>query len=213
MADDGLKLILLRNAFYRDNYRRAVIALLLMLAINIVLGITIFYRWTHPPEPQYFAATADGRIILLHAMNDPSVTDDFVLQWATNAVEKAFSLDYIHWRAQLQDASENFTPDGWKWFLTSLKNSNNLKTLTDLSMVSNATITGAPQVVEKAVVDGHYAWKIVMPMLVTFTSTGHTINMPMQVTLIVLRMPVQDYPQQVAINNFLAQTINPAAFS
>lgn len=210
---EGLKLVMLRNAFYRDNYRRAIMALLFVLVIDCVLGFMIFYKWTHPPQPEYFATTADGRIIMLHPLSDPVLPDDFVLQWATNAVRKAFSLDYVHWREQLQDASNNFTPDGWKWFLGSLKSTNNLKTLVDLKMVSNATVTGAPTVDRKEVVGGHFAWNIKMPLLVTYTSEGHNISMPMEVTLIVVRMPTQDYPQRIAINNFLAQTVNPNALS
>ncbi len=209
--NEGLKLIILRNAFYRDNYRRALIAALLVFVFNCVLVGLIFYQWENPPPPEYFATTADGRIIMLHPLSDPVLPDDFVLQWATNSVHKAFSLDYVHWREQLQDASNNFTPDGWKWFLNSLKSTNNLKTLTDLKMVSDATVTGSPQVQEKAVIDGHFAWKITMPILVAYTSEGHNINMPMNVTLIVIRMPVQDYPQRIAINNFLAQTISTNA--
>ena len=208
---EGLKLIILRNAFYRDNYRRAVFALLLVFIINCVLVGLIVDEWTHPTPPEYFATTADGRIIMLHPLSDPVLPDDFVLQWTADAVHKAFSLDYVHWREQLQEASNNFTPDGWKWFLNSLKSTNNLKTLTDLQMVSNATVTGTPEVQEKEVIDGHFAWKITMPLLVTYTSAGHTINMPISVTLIVVRMPEQNYPQRVAINNFLAQTINPSA--
>jgi len=211
MTKDGLKLIILRNAFYRDNYRRAVVALLLVLGINCILAFTIFYKWTNPPPPQYFATTADGRIIGLHQLSDPVVPDDFVVQWVANAVREAFSLDYMHWRNQLQEASNNFTPDGWKYFLSSLKSSNNLKTLTNLKMVSNATVTSAPQVVQKEIVGGHFAWKVQMSLLVTYEGGGHRINMPINVTLIVIRMPVQYYPQRIAINNFLAETINPDA--
>lgn len=209
MADEGLKLIILRNAFYRDSYRRVVIALFVVLGINCILGFMIFYKWTNPPTPQYFATTADGRIIMLHKLTDPVVTDDFIVQWATNAVRGAFSLDYIHWREQLEQAANNFTPEGWKYFLNSLRNSNNLKTLTSLKMVSNVTVTAAPQVVEKEIVGGHFAWKVEMPLLITYESAEHTIHMPVNVTLIVIRMPVQNYPQRVAINNFLAGSINP----
>lgn len=211
MTKEGLKLIILRNAFYRDSYRRAILALLLVIGINCILTFMIFYKWTNPPPPQYFATTADGRIIVLHKLSDPVVPDDFVVQWVTNAVNQAFSLDYMHWRNQLQQASNNFTPDGWKYFLSSLKSSNNLKTLTNLKMVSNATVTAAPQIVQKEIVGGHFAWKIQMPLLVTYQGSGHIINMPVNVTLIVIRMPVQYYPQRIAINNFLAETINPNA--
>ncbi len=210
---EGLKLIILRNAFYRDNYRRAIFVLLIILLINCVLVGLIVYKWSHPPQPEYFATTPDGRIIMLHPLSDPVVPDDFVLQWTTNAVQQAFSLDYIHWREQLQTASNNFTTDGWKWFLNSLKSTNNLKTLIDLQLVSSATVTGSPQVVEKEVIGGHFAWKITMPLLVTYQGAGHNINMPMNVTLIVVRMPTKDYPQRIAINNFLAQTISPNALA
>ena len=202
-SSGALELILLRNAFYRDNYRRAIVALLLLIVVNCILAGAIFYKIMSPPKPQYFAATADGRMINWHPLSDPVVKDDFVLQWAANATRRAFSLDYIHWRHQLQEASNDFTPQGWKNFLQALKKSNNLKTLTTLKMVSNAVITGAPRIVEKEVINGVYAWKIQMPILVTYQNAGKSIPMPIKVTLIVLRVPVQHDPDRIAINNFL----------
>lgn len=199
----GLELVMLRNMFYRDSYRRALMALLLLIAVNVVLaGVVVFLEFT-PPKPQYFPTTADGRIIHWHPLNDPVVTDNFVLQWAANAVRQAFSLDFIHWRSQLQTASGDFTPSGWKYFLQSLKSSNNLTTLTQLKMVSNATITGAPQLLEKEVISGVFAWKIKVPILVTYTNAARTIPLPLMVTLIVLRVPVQQSAARIAINNFL----------
>lgn len=199
----GLETILLRNAFYRDNYKRAVLVTLLLFAVNCVLLWGIFYKMTHPPKPQYFAATADGRILNTHPLSDPVVTDNFVVQWTAKQVRAAFSQDYLHWREQLQDVSGSFTPDGWRYFLESMKKSNNLNTLVSKKMVANAEITSAPEIVQKAIVSGHFAWKIKMPILVTYTNGRDTIPLPLDVTVIVLRVPVQDYPQRIAINNFL----------
>lgn len=199
----ALELIILRNAFYRDNYRRAFIALILVVLVNCGLLGTIIFKVMNPPKPQYFAITDDGRMINWHPLSDPVVTDDFVLQWATTAVRKSFSLDHIHWRQQLEDASPYFTPQGWRFFLQSLKKSNNLDTLTSLKMVSDAVVSGAPQIVEKAVLDGVYAWKIQMPVLVTYSNIAKSIPMPMMVTLIVLRVPVEQSAYRIAINNFL----------
>ena len=199
----GLELVLLRNAFYRDHYHRALLAFLLLLLINVLLISGIVYKITHPQPPQYFATTAEGRMINIHPLSDPVVTDSYVLQWTANAVRSAFSQDYLHWREQLQQVSDNFTPSGWRYFLNSMQKSNNLKTLISLKMVSNAEITGAPSIQEKEVVGDHYAWKIDIPIVVTYNNAQRTITVPMDVTLIVLRMPVQDYPQRIAINNFL----------
>ncbi len=203
--EQGVAIIMTRNAFYRDAYRRVVFVLLVLFLVNCGLGAAIFYKYFNPPQPQYFATTAEGRMINIHPLTDPVVTDSYVLQWAANAVRASFSEDYIHWRKQLQDASANFTPDGWTYFLAAMKSSNNLDTLLNLKMVSDAQLTSAPQVEEKMVISGHYTWKIKMPLLITYTNGVQTINMPWDVTVIVVRMPVQDYPQRIAINNFLPE--------
>ena len=201
----GLELVMLRNAFYRDAYRRIVVLAIMLFVINCALGTAIILKYLNPPEPQYFATTAEGRIINIHKLTDPVVSDSYVLQWASNAVRQAFSSDYIHWRKQLQDASSNFTPDGWRYFLSALKSSNNLNTLVNMKMVSGAELTSAPQITQKMVVNGHYVWKLQMPLLITYTDGKQNINMPWNVTVIVARMPVKDYPQRIAINNFLPE--------
>src|SRR3989338_5668864 len=200
--DDALSTVLIRNEFYRDNYRRAVLALLLILIINFALAVSIIYEWTHPPQPQYFAATPDGRIINIHPLSDPVVTESFILQWAADAVRKVYSLDFVHWQDQLQEASNSFTPDGWNWFLQQLKASNNLNTIQQFHMVSTATITGAPQIVAQAVISGHYAWKVSLPVLITYTNGDRNIYQTAEITLLIIRMPVWQVPDRIAINNF-----------
>ena len=201
----GLVAVVSRNDFYRDAYRRVVVALTLLFFIDCGLALAIVFKYFNPPEPQYFATTPEGVIIQIHSLSDPTVTDSYVTQWAANAVMLAFSTDYVHWQQQLQAASANFTPDGWRNFLSALKSSNNLDTLTNLKMVSSAQLTEAPQITARTVVDGRYAWKIQMPLLITYTDGKQDINMTWNVTLIVVRMPVSDYPQRIAINNFLPE--------
>lgn len=202
----GLTLVLSRNAFYRDAYRRVVFALITLFLINVGLLATVLIKLFNPPQPQYFATTADGRVINTHKLTDPVVSDAFVTQWVANSVRRAFSVDFVHWRKQLQDASVNFTPEGWRYFLDALKKSNNLNTLQDMKLVSSATIVSAPQITAKMVVGKQYAWKVELPLLITYTDGKKTtINMPMKVSVIVVRVPVKDYPQRIAINNFLPQ--------
>lgn len=211
MADDadkkiereGLTLVLMRNAFYRDNYRRAVFALIVVFFINALLLGSIIYRYLNPLQPQYFATNSQYQLIKWRPLSDADVTDNFVLQWVSDAVRESFSLDFIHWRAQLQRASANFTVSGWHWFLNAFKQSGDLDTLVKLSMVSNAEVTGAPVILFKGVLDNRYVWKIEVPMMITYTNVNKTIRQPLKVTLIVERVPVQDNPNRIAINQFL----------
>lgn len=203
MKEDGLTLVLLRNAFYRDGYRWAVSALLLIVAINCGLAGLLFYQIKNPPAPQYFPITPDGRMINNYRLDDPVFSDDHILQWTADAVRQSFSLDFMHWSSQLQAASTKFSPEGWRFFLQAFKKSNNLETLTQLKMVSNAEITGAPRLLQKAVLGGHFVWKVQLPILVTFTNASQVIPVPMEVTVIVVRVPVEENPERIAINNFL----------
>ena len=204
----GLSLVLERNLFYTDNFRKINLIILLLLVVNLVLSVAIVYKYTHPAPPKYFATTADGRIIQTKPLTDPVVTDSFVMQWASDQVRQAFSLDYMHWRQQLEVAQNSFTPSGWKYFVDSLKKSNNLTTLTDLKMVSNAEIVGAPEISRSQVLDGHYVWDIKFSLLVTYSNINKSIPMPMDINLIVMRMPVNEYDQGIAINNFLPIVTN-----
>ncbi len=203
LNQQGLTLVLLRNAFYRDNYYRAALALTIVFFINILLLATIVYRYTHPPEPQYFATNSKYQIIKYHPLSDPMVSNNYVLQWVSKAVRDSFSLDFMHWRSQLQTASNNFTTSGWHWFTQALNQSNNLTSLVKLKMVSNATVTGAPVMQYQGVLDGRYIWKIEMPILISYTNLNKTIPVPLKVTLIVVRVSVQDNPNGIEINQFL----------
>jgi intracellular multiplication protein IcmL len=202
---EGVTLVLLRNAFYRDNYHRAVFALYIVFFINVLLLGTIVYRYVTPPKPEYFATNSSYQLIRYHPLSDPVVDNNYVLQWVTNAVRKSFSLDFIHWRDQLQAASNNFTDAGWNFFLQAYKQSGDLQTLVKLNMVANATVTGAPVIQYQNVLDGRYVWKVELPVMITYTNTEKTIRQPLKVTVIVVRVPVQDNPDRIAINEFLPQ--------
>lgn len=200
---EGLTLVLMRNAFYRDNYKRAVLVVLFVMIVDVVLAAAVVYHYINPPKPQYFAMNAQYQIIKWHPLSDPVVDNNFVTQWVSQSVQQAFSLDFVHWRDQLQTASYNFTTDGWHWFINAFTTSGNLDTLVKLQMVSNATVTGAPEVLKQAVLDGRYVWEVSLPILVTYVNTERTIPLPMKVTLIVERVSPQDNPAGIAINQFL----------
>lgn len=200
---EGLTLILMRNAFYRDNYKRAIFAAIIMLFIDAILLFAIVDHAINPPEPQYFATNASYQLIKWHPLSDPVVDDNYVLQWVANSVQQAFSLDYIHWRGQLQEASNNFTPSGWHWFLQAFQKSGDLESLVKLKMVSNVTVTGAPVILYQAVLNGRYVWKVELPIMITYASEKKVIRQPLKVIVIVVRMPVQENPSQIAINEFM----------
>jgi intracellular multiplication protein IcmL len=202
---DPIEVVVVRNAFYSDQHKSSFLMFMVVVLINLFLGLGILYVAGHPPAPQYFPATNDYKLIELHPLSDPTVSDKFVTQWASLAAQRAYNLDYVHWQSQMAESSADFTDSGWSDFLTSLKSSGNLRSLLDLHLVSIAKVTGSPQITAQMVVGGRYAWKITVPMEVIYKGDKE-ITQTMQLTLIVVRAPAANYPSRVAINNYIADT-------
>lgn len=204
MSDDALEIVRLRNNFYRDNYRRLVGILLFMILINLGLVFGIVYLLTHRPTPQYFATSADGRIIPLSPLSEPVVAPSELLQWVNQAVVAAYSYNFINYRKELQDAAQYFTPEGWKQYQDGLKASRNLETVVAKKLVATATPTGAPQITDQGILNGRYAWRIRMPFLVTYQNSNEQIQQPVTVTVLVVRTSTLDTPKGIAIAQFYA---------
>jgi intracellular multiplication protein IcmL len=204
MSDDALELVRMRNNFYRDNYRRAIAALLLMVLVNLLLVAGVIYQMVNRPHPQYFATTADGKLIQLSPLNDPMVSQEFLLQWANQAAVAAYTYDFVNYRQQLQKASEYFTPEGWKNFQDILKQSKNLNTVIDQKLTVNAVATGAPVITQRGILNGRFAWKVQIPLLVTYQNPNRVINQSVLVNMIITRVSVLDFPRGIAIAEYLA---------
>lgn len=205
MGDDAsLVIVKHRSDFYRDNYRRVISALLISIVVIAVLVSALVYIVTHPPSPQYFATTIQGRITPLVPLDEPNLPPSAVLQWANQAAIAAYTYNFVNYRAELQAASEFFTPDGWSSFLTALQNSNNLNTVISKKLVVSAVATGAPIVLDQGVIDGVYTWKIQMPLLVSYQSASQLAQQQIVVTLIVKRISTLNSARGIGIDSLVA---------
>jgi len=204
MADDAIELIKLRNNFYRDNYRRVLLALLLLIFLVVALVGIVYYQIANRPAPQYFATSTDGRITPIYPLSDPMVTPSELLQWASRTAVDAYNYNFVDYREAFQDMQNNFTPDGWKYFMQALQNSRTLETVLTKKLVVSAVATGTPIIQDQGVINGRYAWKVQMPMLVTFQSTSEKTQQPLIVTMVVTRVPTVNMPKGIAIASYVS---------
>ncbi len=59
----------LRSCFYRDNYRRLILLLLLTISLLCIFMLIIYYMYSHRPEPQYYATHIRGGIVRLQPVD------------------------------------------------------------------------------------------------------------------------------------------------
>src|SRR5579872_6794221 len=161
----ALELVVLRNNFYRDNYRRLMLVCLGLILLVAGLGYWAFYERVNQPLPKYFATTYDGKLISLVPLNQANLNDNQLLQWATEAAVASYTFNFVNFRKALQDVRIYFTKMGYQYFLKALKDSNNLDAVQNKKLVVSATPTGAPVILKKGIYNdgsplGVYGWTV-----------------------------------------------------
>ncbi|MEK6731860.1 MAG: type IVB secretion system apparatus protein IcmL/DotI [Pseudomonadota bacterium] len=204
MAYDALEEVKHRNEFYRDGYRKIVVALMLALLIIVGLVGAIFGILATRPTPTYFATTNDGRIISLVPLNQPNLSDQALLQWASNAVISIYSYSFVNYQKVFQDNEQYFTDAGWKAFLNSVKDSNSLSAVIKNKLIVSAVVTGAPVVTNRFLYNNNYTWKVQMPITVTMQGTGSPSTQNFMVTLTITRVSTLDSISGVGISQFVS---------
>ena len=206
MVDKAVELSYLRNNFYRDNYRRVLVALLVMVVTNIILALGAVYVIKNPPLPKYFATSDDGRITPLHPLSAPVLSVNALTEWATRAATASYTFDFVNFRKSLQEASQFFTGTGWNSFENALVSSNNLKLVISKKLVTTAVAQGAPVILKRGVLNGAYSWQVQLPMLVTYQSASMNVKQPLLVTMLIRRVDVGNNPAGIAIEQFIASS-------
>ncbi len=204
MADDALEVVNIRHHFQRDGHRLVLFALLASVILNAVLVGAFGYIVTHPPAPQYFATTINGRITPLIPLDQPNMPPSTLLQWSNAAATAAYTYNFVNFRQELQSASEFFTPEGWTEFTNALKSSTNLNAVIEKKLVVSAVATGAPVVLDQGVINGTYTWTVQMPMLVTYQSASQVARQNVIVKMVIQRISTLISSRGIGISSFVA---------
>src|SRR3989344_7109998 len=181
-----------RNYFYRNNYRRLLSLVLLLLLTSIGLSLFLGYLNYNVSPPKYYATTPNGQITSMHSLSEPLVTQDFVVQWAALAARTVYNLDFVNWQTQLQAAQIYFTPNGWAALMLGLNNSGMTNSLKNNKLQATAVVVKDPVILDREVINGRYTWQIQLPLLVTYVSASDTKKQLLVITLSIVRVSTLD---------------------
>lgn len=195
-SHDPLVLIFSRNAFYKRLHYLVLGAFAISLMMIALLVWILVYLLQNPNRPLYFATDDVSRLINVVPVNTPNMTTEDVMEWAIEAVEAAYSYDYINYRDQLQKAQKYFTNYGWRNYMGALSLSGNIRGLVSNKQIVTAQVIDKPKIVAEGMLGGAYAWKFDMPLLVTYStppydgSADAQFSNALNVTVIVQRQQV-----------------------
>lgn len=162
--------------WYKAQYERAMkLALTLgagLIASVAIIALLILTR----PTPQFFAATPDLRLAPLEPLSQPLLTEQGLLNWTTETVTQAVSIDFVEWREKLSRSREHFDEEAFKSFLDSLQKSGVLDLVRDKRLNVSASISRAPVITASGIVDGRATWRIEFPLVVSYESSQGVEN-------------------------------------
>ncbi|RNC78755.1 type IVB secretion system apparatus protein IcmL/DotI [Piscirickettsia salmonis] len=166
MADSALTQVKLRNDFYRDNFRRVSLILLISILINVALLAAFIVSLSSRPEPKYFATTSNGQLIKLHSLSFPVMNDSAVISWLSDIVPNINSLDFLNYRTQIREKRKYFTSYGWEQYLKAFQPI--VEKIRDNKYVARAVVSDVPVVIQKGNINGVYSWRLQVPMIITY---------------------------------------------
>jgi intracellular multiplication protein IcmL len=186
--------------WYSTQYRRAMkLALALVLTLLAAVAVIVFLVLTRP-TPRYFAATPDLRLAPLVPLDKPVLTQQGLLNWVSETITNAVSLDFLEWRGKLSRVRENFEDEAFKSFLSSLQSSGILDMIRDKRLSVSAVVTRAPVIIASGLVGGKATWKIEFPLVVSYESSqGVESTQHLMATVLVCRSSTVTSPRGVVI--------------
>lgn len=187
-------------AWYRAQYYRAVKLCFVLgggLAVSAgIIGVLLYAR----PAPRFFAATPDLRLAPLVPLDKPVLTQQGLLNWVSETITGAVSLDFLEWRETLTRTREHFDEDAYKSFLASLKSSGILEMIQDKRLSVSAVVTRAPVIIASGLIEGRATWKIEFPIVISYESSqGVESTQKLMATVLVRRASTVTTPRGVVI--------------
>ncbi|MCE3238573.1 MAG: hypothetical protein K0R24_1554 [Gammaproteobacteria bacterium] len=205
--DDAVVLTQLRNAFYKRKYYFALGIYVLCVVTIAALLTVLVYLIKNPTRPLYFLTDSVGRLVQDVPLTLPNMSTEAIEAWAVEAVETAYSYNFMNYRAQLQNAQKYFTEYGWRSYMSGLTASNNLLALKERHMIFIAKVADKPKLLNAGILGSAYAWKFQMPLLVNFLETPYnkpSFSNAYVVTVIVQRQKLLQSYKGLAIVQMIA---------
>lgn len=194
-----------RNEFYRDGFRKLLTTLIgvSFIAIGSVAANIIFM--TKDPVIQNFAVSEEGRIIPLVPMSDPYLGQASILAFAQRAATEPWNMDYVKYVQQLAAVKPLFTNRGYQSFLDAMQKSGNIDSMKSGEMIFYATAAMPPIIVSEGIHEGHYIWKMEVPVKLTMEGRKGKKTVDLLIRMIVTRVPLIENPKGVAVDLYLSQ--------
>lgn len=196
---------LARDALSRERHLLNLRVTLLIAGLLLISVLCNVYLGLRPIEYRYFVTDPSGRVTEIQAINRPIQSQEMVLNWATQSITKAYSMNFANYAQQLKDIEPNFNEAGWRGYQEALKTSGYLEKMLSNQYSTSAVPKSAPVVVAQGDLNGVWAWRLQIPIIVSYKSASVSQTQEITVDAVVVRRPETENPSGLAIAQIISQ--------
>lgn len=202
--ESPLEIIRNRNVFYQDGYRtmQKIVVMEAFVILALILMFLMLFAFSRPKD-RFFATTADGKLIKLSSLEEPLLKKPAILNFASEAATQVMTFGFHDYRARLQEASENFTTDGWESFLEALNQAKYIETITNGRQVISAVPVAPPVIVSEGVDKGIYKWMVEVPLAISIEAGSKIATKKILVRMVISRRSKVLYEKGLGIDQWV----------
>lgn len=190
---------------------RIFVAVCALFALSLLGNIYQLSIIDSGPKAVYIGLTSDGRVYELTELSEPAIDDPGLVDWVARTVPSIYRFDFSNYIEQLQTAGQKyFTEDGYRAFIAELgREKGILSVVKENRLVVRLIVSGVPSVVGKGrLPDGTYAWKIELPVSVSYLASSAEKTETGAVALTIVRSNAHRHAVNggIAIHSFVIKT-------
>lgn len=203
----GYAVVEQRNSFYRDGFRYVVGALLLVTFALFGSLLLNGFQWYSAKDVKrdYFTVDAEGRLTPIIPLNAPFKTREQILNWASEAVTSAYTMDAANYVQRGEEISRYFTTDGFNEYVQAMNTSGTIELIKKETLIATAVPLAVPSVINEGEVNGTYMWRVRVPIRVQYQTQGKGTTQNLMVTVVIQRLPTETTKYGVGISQFVSR--------
>lgn len=179
-----------------------------MLA-GIALAI-LFVSSKDIKPPKVFLTFPSGESRQVAPLVWPVQSGASIESWALDTVKKVYTFDFLHAEEQLAEARPFFTAEGWDSFTAAMESSDLMATV-EKNLLTVAVTPLKPPIIESTAGGGggEFAWRVIVPVMVSFTGDTPTQSKYMLMRVLVVRVPTTENPRGLGVQQLVSGIYSP----
>lgn len=194
-----------RSGYYRDKFRLAVGVTFFLALVNVALVILLFGLYLAQPRVPmdfYTSNLYNGDNTRIYPLDQAVVVPKKLIAWAQNSIVNSFDFNFVNYNDRFDNIRKYYTTKGWKEFNATLSKSGLLDNIISNKLFLSTITSSGAIILEDGIVNGHYAWRIRMPLVLVFKSVENTAaphtEQKIMIDAIISRVP--DIENQESVN-------------